>query len=264
MNPHPLVILGAGYTGRFLYHQALQQGWIVYASSRSPDAHLSFVDPLAQILFDLEQPSTWANLPYPANIAWCFPAIPQNTASMLAKEITNKGSRILLLGSTSAYPPKGEDLTDEQDPLNMTLPRVQSEEHLRETYGAIVLRLAGLYGPDRHVFNWIRRGKIKNTNRYVNLVHIEDVAALCLAALDQAPVGSSYIVSDGVPRLWSDICQHAATKWNIPIPKPTPPKDSGKQLSPRKILNELNYELQHPHLYEELDGIEREEGDIEK
>lgn len=177
--------------------------------------------------------------------------------------VTNKGSRILLLGSTSAYPPMNEKLTDEHVPPNMTLPRVQSEEHLRETFGAIVLRLAGLYGPGRHVLNWIRRGKIKNTPRYVNLIHIEDVAALCLTALKQAPAGSSYIVSDGTPKLWSDICQHAATKWGVKIPEPSIPKDQGKRLSPQKIFNELSYELLHPNLFEELDGIEREgEGSI--
>lgn len=254
----PLVILGAGYTGKFLYQQAMKDGWQVFATSRSPEKHLSYVEPSSRIHFDLEQPDTWKNLPGPANIVWCFPALPQPTASMIAKEMTSKGSHILLLGSTSAYPPLDKKLTDEQVPLNMTLPRVQSEEHLRELSGAIVLRLAGLYGPDRHVLNWIRRGKIKNTNRYVNLIHIEDVAGLCLAALEQARPGSSFIVSDGIPRLWSDICQYAATKWNIPIPEQTIPKDSGKRLWPEKILKELDYQLKHHNLFEELDKIERE------
>jgi len=177
-------------------------------------------------------------------------------ASDFSKDMTNKGCRFLLLGSTSAYLSKADEPTDEQVKLNMDLPRVQSEEHLRETHGAIIFRLAGLYGPGRHVLNWIRRGKIKNTNRYVNLIHSEDVAALGLNALQQAPPGSSYIVSDGIPRLWSDICQYASTKWNIPIPEPTIPKDQGKRLSPKKILNELSYELRHPDLYVELDKIE--------
>ena len=186
-----LIILGAGYTGRFLYQQAVNNGWQVFATSRSPETHLPYVEPSARVIFDLEQHATWTNLPTPANIVWCFPALPQSTASMFAKEMTSKGCQILLLGSTSAYPPLEDKLTDEKVPLNMTLPRVQSEEHLRETYGAIILRLAGLYGPSRHVLNWIRRGKIKNTNRYVNLIHIEDVAALGLNALQQAPPGSS-------------------------------------------------------------------------
>lgn len=174
--------------------------------------------------------------------------------------MTAKGCRFLLLGSTSAYPPNPDTLTNEAVQLTMTLPRVQSEEHLRETYGAIILRLAGLYGPGRHVLNWIRKGKIKNTNRYVNLIHVEDAVALCLAAVLQAKPGSYYIVSDGTPKLWSDICQFAVSRWNIPIPQLTLPKNLGKRLSPQKILRELNYELRHPNLFEELNAIEQEKG----
>jgi len=263
-HPLPLVILGAGYTGTFLYPQALKQGLRVFATSRFPDTHLSYVEPPSRIHFDLEQPDTWRNIPNPAHIIWCFPAIPENVASTFAKNIANKGCRILLLGSTSAFPANPDELTDERANLNMVLPRVQSEEHLRKTYGVILLRLAGLYGPGRHILNWIRRGKIKNTNRYVNLIHVEDAAALCLTTLAQADPGSSYIASDGTPQRWSDICRYAATQWNIPIPEPTIPKDPGKRLSPQKILQEFNYTLKHPNLYEEVNKIENNgEGTIE-
>jgi len=242
----------------------VKQGWKAVATSRTPGTHLSFVDPLSRIHFDLAQPDTWKNIPNPAHIIWCFPAVPENVASTFSKNIANKGCRILLLGSTAAFPANPDELTDERTTLNMSLPRVQSEEHLRKTYGAIILRLAGLYGPGRHVFNWIRRGKITNTTRYVNLIHVEDAAALCLAALHQATPGSSYIVTDGTPRCWSDICHFAATQWNIPIPEPTIPKNLGKRLSPQKILHELNYELKHPNLYEALNAIEAGQEGIEK
>ena len=170
--------------------------------------------------------------------------------------MTGKESRLLVMGSTAAYPPKSNGLTNEKVELDMKLPRVQSEEHLRKTYGAIIVRSAGIYGPGRHVLNWIRRGKIKNTDRYVNLIHVKDIASLCIEALRKSKPGSMYIVSDGIPRHWSDICQFAATEWNIEKPNPTTPKDSGKRLSPKKILKELNYQLRHPNLYNELENIE--------
>ena len=231
---------------------------MVFATSRNPEIHLAYADPDSIILFDLEQPTTWANVPHPAQIVWCFPALPAQAASEFAKAMTDKGSRLLILGSTSAYPPKADSLTNETLELNMTLPRVQSEEEIRRTCDAIVLRLAGIYGPGRHVLDWIRKGKIKNSKRYVNLIHVEDVASLCLAALRQASPGTSYIVSDGTPRLWADICGYANSLWNIPIPESTVPKDLGKRLSPQKILTELNCKLRHPDLFEELDKIERE------
>ena len=220
---------------------------------------MSFVHSSSQIRYDLAQPDTWANLPSPASIVWCFPAIPQDLASAFGQVMTNKGCRFLLLGSTSAYPSKADVLTDEGDELSMAVPRAQSEEHVRKTYGAIILRLAGLYGPGRHVLDWIRRGKIKNTDRYVNLIHVEDAAALCLTALHQADPGSSYLVSDGMPRRWSDICRFAHARWNISIPEPTRSKDSGKRVSPQKILREFNYTLKYPHLFDALDQIETDQ-----
>ena len=191
---------------------------------------------------------------------WCFPALPKEVASKFVKVITSKKSRLLILGSTSAYPPKNDGLTNEEVDVNMSLPRVESEEHLREKYGAILIRLAGIYGPGRNVLNWIRRGNINNTDRYVNFIHVKDIASLCIEVLRKSKPGSTYIASDGIPRRWSDICQFAATEWKISKPNTTTPKDVGKCLSPKKIIKELNYELKHQNLYEELEIIEKSEG----
>ena len=248
--------------GKFFYHEALKQGFEVFATSRNPDVHLPYVNPSFKVFFDLEQPRTWLHIPTPSQIVWCFPALPKEAASNFTKEITGKESRLLILGSTSAYPPKADGLTNEEVELNINLPRVQSEEHLRETYGAILVRFAGIYGPGRNVLNWIRRGKIKKTDRYVNLIHVKDIAPLCIEALRQSKPGSTYIVSDGSPRRWSDICKFLSTEWNIPKPNPTTPEDLGKRLSPQKILKELNYQLRHQDLYKELSEIERNEGGI--
>ena len=81
----PLVILGAGYTGRFIYHAARQHRRPVLTTSRSPAAHLSFAQPDHRIFFDLRQPETWAQIPPQSDIIWCFPALPQNTAETFAQ-----------------------------------------------------------------------------------------------------------------------------------------------------------------------------------
>jgi len=231
----------------------------VFATSRNPDVNLPYVNPAFKIVFDLEQPKTWNYIPAPSQIVWCFPALPKEVASKFSKVMAGKKSRLLILGSTSAYPAKADGLTNEEVELNMDLPRVQSEEHLRETYGAILVRLAGIYGPGRNVLNWIRRGQIKNTDRYVNLIHVKDIASLCIEALNNSKPSSTYILSDGTPRRWSEICKFASEEWNIQKPNPTTPKDFGKRLSPQKILRELNCQLRHRNLYEELEIIERNE-----
>ena len=252
----PLVILGAGYTGRFIYHAARQHRRPVLTTSRSPATHLSFAQPCHRIFFDLRQPETWAQIPPQSDIIWCFPALPQNTAETFAQYAIDRESRLLLLGSTSAFPGGLPELIDERVPVNLSIPRVSSEEHLRTTFGATVLRLSGLYGPGRHVFDWIRRGKIKNSNKYVNLVHVEDVAELCLLALRYASPSSTYIVSDGQPRRWAEICRFAAERFQIAVPPATAARDTGKRLSPRKILSDFKYQLKYPDLFTALGELE--------
>jgi len=46
-----LVILGAGYTGRFLYARAIANGVQTLVTSRAPDSHLSFAPPAHRLAF---------------------------------------------------------------------------------------------------------------------------------------------------------------------------------------------------------------------
>ncbi|MDE0146146.1 MAG: hypothetical protein OXL95_09780 [Nitrospira sp.] len=248
----PLVILGAGYTGRFIYRVARRRRRPVFATSRDPDAHLTFAQPHHRIRFDLRQPETWTRIPQRSDIIWCFPALPQDVAETFAQHALDAHGRLILLGSTSAYRTCRSGLIDERVQVNRSLPRVASEERLRTTYGAVVLRLSGLYGPGRHVFDWIRNGKIKNSQKSVNLIHVEDVAELCLLALQHAAPGSTYILSDGQPRPWAEICRFAAERFQVDVPPATVTREAGKRLSPKKILSEFNYRLKHPDLFTAL------------
>lgn len=254
--PVPLVILGAGYIGRFLYQAAQRHGRVAFATSRTPDAHLPFVPPDRRVLYDLLRPETWRHVPTRADVVWCFPALPEDEATRFAQRVSDRGNRLVVLGSTAAFPSGRSDVIDERTPIDHSIPRVAAEERLRTTFGAVILRLAGIYGPGRHVFDWIRRGSVRHSQKFVNLVHAEDVAELCLLALQRALTGSAYIVSDGHPRRWSAICRFAAERFQIPLP-PTPTTAAvGKRLSSRKILSDFNYRLRHPDLFTALSTLE--------
>ncbi len=255
-QPHPLVILGAGYTGFRVYQQALEKGWQVFATSRNPQDQLRDISPEHRLQFDLTQASTWSTIPDPAHLLWCFPAVPFNLVKEFMMTRTRQTGRLLVMGSTSAYVPEGHPIT-EDSPLQTDLPRVQTEEYLRTTFGAVLIRLAGLYGPGRHVFDWIRKGKIQNTRKWVNLLHVEDAAAICLQAIEQASDESTYLASDGCPRTWNEICAVASSTWQIPIPALTTSPNPGKQISIQKLQTELAYTFRFPDLFQALDDIER-------
>lgn len=215
-----------------------------------------------RLRFDLEQPSTWLNIPAQADLIWCFPATPLEQVQAFAHTLDARARRIVVLGSTSAYEVSDHSTEyppawiDESAPIDLSKSRVQGEEYLREHHGAIVLRVAGIYGPDRNPLNWIRQSRITPSRKYVNLIHAEDLAAICLAAIEKGKPGEAYNVSDGHPYIWSEICVTAQQRWGV---TPAPAKEDpspGKRISTAKLRSELGYTLKHPDLYEALTLIE--------
>jgi nucleoside-diphosphate-sugar epimerase len=133
---------------------------------------------------------------------------------------------------------------------------VQGEEYLRNKLGAIVLRVAGIYGPGRNPLDWIKSGRVGPSRKYVNLIHVEDLAAICLLALDKGTPGETYNVSDGTPRTWKDICETARERWGVIATVVKEDRLSGKRISNAKLRAGLSYTLRHPDLYDALALIE--------
>lgn len=266
-RPSPLLILGCGYTGRHIYAQALAAGREVFVTSRTPDRHLVDLPLKARLTFRLEDTTTWRTVPSNAECIWCFPAVPVGAVHTWAEFWIRSAQerRLVVLGSTSAYDPPSNQpspatddapLIDEGSPLNLTLPRVQGEEQLRTHCGAVILRAAGIYGPGRNVLNWIRRGHLVPSRRWLNLIHVEDLAAICLHALACAPSGESYLVSDGTPRQCHDLCKMAARRWKLASPGTQEDAPAGKRVSIEKLRRELGYRFRYPDLYAALEEME--------
>ena len=223
-------------------------------------------------MFDLEQPSTWLNIPVGADLIWCFPATPLEQVQAFALTLNAPARRIVVLGSTSAYDAPSQSTEypppwiDESAPINLTKPRVQGEEYLRNKLGAIVLRVAGIYGPGRNPLDWIKSGRVGPSRKYVNLIHAEDLAAICLLALDKGKPGEAYNVSDGTPRTWNEICATAQQRWGVTTGTAKEDHSPGKRISNAKLRAELGCVLRYPDLYEALaliesgDGVEAQDG----
>jgi hypothetical protein len=259
----PLVVLGTGYTGRVLHRTGTSQGWTVQATSRNPLNNPSGIPSEQYLKFDLEEPSTWLNIPVGVDLIWCFPATPLEQVQAFARTLHAPARRIVVLGSTSAYDAPGQSTEypppwiDESAPVNMTKPRVQGEEFLRTNCGAIILRVAGIYGPGRNPIDWIRTGRVSPSRKYVNLIHVEDLATICLAALEHGKPGELYNVSDGLPHTWSELFVTAQQRWGVAAAAAAKVDlSSGKRISSAKVRAELGYVLRYPDLYKSLAMIE--------
>ena len=258
----PLVVLGSGYIGRVLHRMGTSAGRTVHATSRDPLNNLPGIPSEQCLRFDLEQPSTWLNIPMGADLIWCFPATPLKQVQAFPRSLDAPPRRIIVLGSTSAYDAPSQSTEypppwiDESAPIDLTKPRVQGEEYLRNDLGAIVLRVAGIYGPGRNPLDWIRQGRVSPSRKYVNLIHVEDLAAICLAALDRGQPGEVYNVSDGQPHTWNEVCATAQQRWSVGAAAAKEDLSSGKRISNAKLRSELDYRLRHADLFEALDLIE--------
>ena len=259
------VVLGSGYVASFmfslrnLYHN-------VFFTSRDPDHRLTWVPEKQRLQFDLGGEETWTNVPSGADLLWCFPAAPLEAVQEFARaagSFKNDG-RLLVLGSTSAYDVGGSreyppPWIDESAPVDFSKPRVQGEEFLRRECGATLLRVAGIYGPGRNPYTWIRSGRVSLSDKYVNLIHVEDLAEICLAALRRGVRGAVYNVSDGIPRTWREIGAHLDANAGAHRPARDDKQQSGKRISTAKLrllLEQAGVSIRHPELFRSLDRLD--------
>ena len=260
MKQHRLVILGSGYLARFMLLPTSLYLDVLH-TSRDPNQNLAWVSPNQRLHFDLAKQDTWRNIPSGADLLWCFPATPVDSVREFAACIKGSFRRLVVLGSTSAYdvgepshyPPPW---IDESAQLNISKARVQGEEFLRKELSATVLRVSGIYGPKRNPLDWMRIGRVNPSRKYVNLIYVEDLAAICLAALQRGQTGDVYNVSDGIPRTWNEIYITGRDRWHLPVISEQSTQECGKRIDTRK-LRALREPLRHTDLFASLDRLER-------
>lgn len=262
---HSLTILGSGYTAKFLVPLAEHRYAHVFATSRDPDRHLTHLRADQRIQFDLARPETWQAIPPSADVLWCFPAVPMELVQRFADVASLRIRRLVVLGSTSAYDGSASAMypppwVDETANVDLSLPRVQGEELLRTSYSATVLRVAGIYGPGRNPVEWIRTGRVTRSRKYVNLIHVEDLASSCLAALMHADSGGIYNISDGTPRTWEEVCETVERRWRVRSSLSLEPMPTGKRVSNKRMCELLKLDdtgLRYQDLFEALELIQR-------
>lgn len=209
VDPADITVLGAGYVGKAL----LERFPAAAATRRSAAAHHQ--------VFDLADESTWGNPPLAGRrVVWTFPAAPPARVRAFHGRHLRQAASLIVLGSTSAYAVSAAQAAlapaiDEDAPLDTGQPRVEGEEWLRRR-GATVLRLAGIHGPAREPANWIRRGRIDDGARLVNLIHVDDIVAVIAALLERPQPGRCFNVADGEPLAWRDVVARLRASGALP------------------------------------------------
>jgi nucleoside-diphosphate-sugar epimerase len=264
-----ILIAGCGYVGEAtanLFHSA---GWNVegWVHSKESAARLS-AKPYSLRVIDVSQRGDVAKRPeaFDAVIhcassrggdAEAYRDIYLNGARHLLE--TFPQAKILFTSSTSVYAQRdGSRVTEESEtkPLRETSRILLQVEKLVLEKGGIVVRLAGIYGPQRSALlsKFLNGTAIidPNNDRFVNQVHRDDIASALFLLLNRAQTSAQiYNVVDDQPLLQSECYHWLAQRLNRPLPptrkseQPRKRGDTNKRVSNAK-LHQLGWTPDYP------------------
>lgn len=187
--------------------------------------------------------------------------------------------RLVYISTTGVYGDCEGAWVDETWPARpvaeRALRRWDAEQQLRRWSshsGAelVILRVAGIYACDRLPLARIREAQpvvSMDEAPWSNRIHVDDLTAVCLAAMERAPAGALYNVCDGSPSTMTDYFCRVADAAGLPRPPQIPLADApgrvsagmlsylreSRRLSNRRMCDELGVRLRFPTL---ADGLE--------
>jgi nucleoside-diphosphate-sugar epimerase len=182
--------------------------------------------------------------------------------------------RVIYISTTGVYGQDDGGWIDEDSPCQpsresgrVILEAERQLESHRLGESALVLRLAGIYGPGRiPSIDDLRNGVpiVASADDYINLIHVDDAAGVIIAAETFAKPQRLYLVSDGRPVPRHEFYQEVSNLFHTPAAVFEPPSaaadrrgSTSKRVSNARLLAELAVELKYPTFREGLAAIAR-------
>jgi nucleoside-diphosphate-sugar epimerase len=272
----PVLIVGCGYIGRRVAARLLAQSYVVCGLVRSDDGVAALRRAGVGVLqadLDGELP------PISAGEIYYFAPPPgegeQDTRMRRFLAALTVAPRKMVYISTSAvYGDCKGAWIDETQPLRPAtgrgLRRLDAERQLMTWADAhdsqwLILRVPGIYGPDKLPLARLRKGLpvlCEDESPYTNRIHGDDLAAICVAAMQSEHHHTVYNVSDGHPSNMTDYFFRVADAAGLPRPPVVSRAQADAVLSAGmrsflqdsrrmkndRLLRELCIELQYPDL----------------
>ena len=272
-----VLIVGCGYVGIPLGVELIRQGHQVWGMRRAPAGILPAAG-ITPLIADVTKPEALAALPAPFD--WVINTVASGKGGVPEyQQVYLQGTRNLIswLGpqgikkyvhasSTSVYGQMDGSLVKESSPTEpasetskvlVETEKVLLEAFAQQRFPCVVLRLAGIYGPGRgHLFQQYLRNEARiagKGERLINMIHLDDVAGVFVAALKSGRAGEIYNAVDDEP-----VAQLHFFRWlSETLGKWMPPFASEeeatrkrgltrKKVSNRKLKMELGFQFKHP------------------
>jgi nucleoside-diphosphate-sugar epimerase len=274
------LIIGCGYVGLPLGAELARAGHEVFGLRRSAAAagelRAAGIKPITgnitvpESLPPLTPPFDWvincvgSSSPDPGEYRRVYLEGTRNLIDWLAG---GRPQKFVYTSSTGVYGQDDGSTVDETSPAAPVAETagilVETENLLlaaasHEGFPAVILRVAGIYGPARgYWLKQVREGKaaIEGAgDRILNMIHRDDVVGCIVAALKYGSPGEVYNASDDQPTAQRELLEWLSARLGMPLPQSAPrgPDSAGKRgatskkVSNRKLKMALAYQFKYP------------------
>lgn len=258
------IVLGCGYAGSRIAARLLARGVRVLAVARGASSLAPLAARGASVLeVDAAQPraldalaTAAARLDSGFGVACLVPplerggALADATPDLLAA--CGRPARVVYVSSTSVYGAQDAvDAATAPAPVSRAAAlRLAAERAVAAgPWSWMVLRPAAIYGPGRglHASEGAAPRRAGDADRVVSRIHVEDLAALCDAALASRLTGA-YPVADRTPATTREMVAFCASLGlRVPLlPEPGAAPAKGRRVDGRAAFDALGVAIAHP------------------
>ncbi|MCB9799768.1 MAG: SDR family oxidoreductase [Candidatus Omnitrophica bacterium] len=268
---YTILVVGAGYTGSAIGRLFVEKKQKVYGLTRSEASAKELkAQGIMPWIADLTKPETLQRLPKAHFVVIC-PAPDSRDEESYRRiyldgvshflEAFKKNPRphlMVYLSSTSVWADCGGEWVDETVEPNpgTTRQRILYEAErqvLRSGLPVAIFRSGGIYGPGRNRLQALREGRVSaiEEDEYMNLIHVEDIAALMPVIFKSAREGEIYAGVDDLPVKKSEYYDWLTSKLGISsvVKNRQGAAVRGKRIRNHK-LKSLGYEFKYPSFRE--------------
>lgn len=280
------LIFGCGYLGERVAQRWITAKHTVFATTRGPErAELLASRGIQPIILDVTKAFRLPNhLPPIDTVLFAVGFDRQSDQSIdhvyvdglrnTLSAIPHHIQKIIYISSTGVYGDAQAEWIDERTPCHPNRPggkaSLRAEQLLTQHSLAsrrVILRLAGIYGPNRlpKIKDILNNVPIEvSSSGWINLIHVDDAADVVVAADQFATAPALYNVSDGHPVVRMDFYCELARLLAAPPPRFVEPLRntlhdkrgaSDKRVSNETMLRELPVTLKFPSYREGLAAI---------
>lgn len=282
-----LLIIGCGDVGLRVALQAQGAGYreiigVVRSAQRAEVLRAHGISAEVMDLHDAQAvqalPTEGAEVVYLAPPAALHGNQDQGMRHFLHRCQTQTPAKVVYISTSGVYGDCQGATVTEQSPVNPATERArlrldaeQQVQAFGQTYAVptVILRVAGIYGPGRLPLERMRAGMVVVCPEQAplsNRIHADDLASICLAALQRGPAQAIYNVADGQASTMTDYFYAVADIAGVPRPPCVPLAEAAAHLSPmmmsfinesrvldcRALFSQLQVQLRYPQL---SDGI---------